>query len=106
MLAFFDYLTILVLILNVLVLLGTFRYAPEYLTIVTSVIQIYISTIIIYNFNPFHEKKKFSEYDRKIIFSAGIYLLLTTVIGEYLLYYKNLIQDNVISTVVDFEKIF
>ena len=51
--------------------------------------------MLIYVFNPFKKKTGLNPFEKDIIFSAGVYLLLTTFIGEYLVSYgKNL--ENVI----------
>ena len=77
--SFYEYLTYVSILLYLLVLFGVFQYAPTYLIYVTS----------------FNKTNTLSITDKKIIFSSGVYLLLTTVIGEYLLYYKEKIQNTV-----------
>jgi hypothetical protein len=44
---------------------------------------IYISLFLIYNFNPYNDKKV-DEFGRGIAFSAGILLLLTKGLSKYL----------------------
>ena len=47
--------------------------------------------MLIYVFNPFKTKKELNLFEKDIIFSTGVYLLLTTFVGEYLVAYgKNL----------------
>ena len=43
--------------------------------------KIYISLFLLYRFNPFN-KIKFNNLDRKIAFSAGIFLITTTIIDD------------------------
>ena len=86
--SFYDYLTIISSILYIFVLFGVFTFAPDYLVYVTSFIKIYISVILLYKFNPFHKSIFITNNDKKIIFTSGIYLFLTTAIGEYLIGYK------------------
>lgn len=93
--SFYEYLTYVSILLYLLVLFGVFQYAPTYLIYVTSFIKIYISLLLIYKYHPFNKTNTLSVTDKKIIFSSGVYLLLTTVIGEYLLYYKEKIQNTV-----------
>jgi hypothetical protein len=44
-------------------------------------IQIYVSVFLVYRFNPF-SSITFNELDRKIAFSAGVFLLMTTSINS------------------------
>ena len=68
-------------ILYALILFGISSYAPAYLEMLKNFIKIYISLILIIKFNPFMRDTKYmSEFDRKIVFSSGIFLLLTTSI--------------------------
>jgi len=60
-------------------LTGAVSWAPEYLSIIQKYIIYYISILLIGRFNPFiNDNIVFDEYDRRIVFSAGITLLLTT----------------------------
>ena len=70
-------------ILYIIVLFGITTLAPEYLNTLRNFIKIYISLILIIKFNPFIKYNKYlSEFDKKLVFSAGIYLLFTTSIIE------------------------
>ena len=59
-------------------LTGSVSWAPEYLSIIQKYIIYYISIILIGRFNPYMNITTFDKYDKRIIFSAGITLLLTT----------------------------
>jgi|LakMenE01Jun11ns_1017448.scaffolds.fasta_scaffold8596063_2 hypothetical protein len=59
-------------------LTGAVSWAPEYLSIIQKYIIYYISIILIVRFNPYMNITTFDKYDKRIIFSAGITLLLTT----------------------------
>jgi hypothetical protein len=59
-------------------LTGAVSWAPEYLSIIQKYIIYYISIILIGRFNPYMNITTFDKYDKRIIFSAGITLLLTT----------------------------
>lgn len=65
-------------ILIVISFTGVFTWAPEYLNIIQNYIIYYISIILIGRFNPYMNINTFDKYDKRIIFSAGITLLLTT----------------------------
>ena len=77
------------------ILFGVSFVSVSYLDTLNSIIKTLISLMLIYVFNPFKTKTELNTFEKDIIFSAGIYLLLTTFIGEYLVSYgKNL--ENVI----------
>jgi hypothetical protein len=49
--------------------------------------QMYISGFLLLRFNPFR-KVEFTELDRKIVFSAAIFIFTTTAINSLLITYK------------------
>ena len=68
-------------ILYLIVLLGVGGYAPQYLDYLLNFLKFYIAFILIILYNPLvRVKKKFDEFDRRIAFSSGIFLLLSTTI--------------------------
>jgi len=88
----YDYLTLISIILYTFVLFGMFQFAPAYLIFITSFMKIYISFMLLYKFNPFRNTITITNIEKKMIFSSGVYLLLTTFIGEYLVQYEDLIK--------------
>ena len=76
-------------VLYFMVFIGISSMAPKYLSILKNFLQIYIALLLIYLYNPLtYKKRNFTDFDRKLVFSAGTFLLLsTTLIGtveEYL----------------------
>ena len=70
---------------------GLFNENPHVFDKVAFYMKIYICLFLIWRFNPlrqFFVKKPiiFTSLDRKIAFSAGLIILSTTVIKEYLVY--------------------
>ena len=51
--------------------------APNYLSTLDYYIKVYISLFLIIRFNPF-TKTKFTEFDKKVAYNAGFFLLTTT----------------------------
>ena len=82
-------------ILYFMVILGLSVNAPEYLNTIQSFMRLYISLFLIYRFNLFR-KVKFTDYDARISFSAGLFLLGSTAIDEiikyYILFFKQLLH--------------
>jgi hypothetical protein len=62
--------------------------APQYLTHLLYFTKIYVSLFLVYRFNPFRNVE-FTELDRKIAFSAGVFLLATIAIDEII---RNLLE--------------
>ena len=72
-------------IIYILSLIGVSVVAPTYLSSFTMIIKIYIAALLIWRFNPLKKGYSCTKYDKEIIFSSAILLLLTTTIGDYLL---------------------
>jgi len=85
-------------LLYILFALGIFRSAPQYLQTLDYYVKIYISLFLLWRFNPFRSVQ-FTELDRKISFSAGIFLFTTSAVNQILTKYldnaKNIVQDTV-----------
>jgi hypothetical protein len=47
-------------------------------------VRIYICLFLLWRFNPFRKINKFTELDRKIAFTAGLFILTTTALNKYL----------------------
>ena len=63
--------------------LGISASAPKYIEIMDYYMRIYISLFLLWRFNPF-TRIKFTELDRKIAFSAGVFIFTTTALNKYL----------------------
>ena len=77
----YNYAIYISYILYALALFGLSNYAPEYLDLLRDFIKLYISLVLIVKFNPFtHKSTYMSTFDKKLVFSSGVFLLLTTSI--------------------------
>jgi len=74
----FTYISFLLLLLSSFGLSITYLYSLDYY------IRIYICLFLIWRFNPFRKYYEFTELDRKIAFSAGLFILTTTTLNKYL----------------------
>ena len=72
----------------ILFAIGLFKNAPQYLETLDQYVKIYISLFLLWRFNPF-KKINFTELDRKISFSAGIFLFTTSAINQIFIKYFN-----------------
>ena len=78
-------------ILIVASFLGLSSTAPKYLETLDYYVRIYICLFLLWRFNPFRKLDTFTELDRKITFSAGLFILTTTALSKYI----SQIQDEV-----------
>lgn len=85
--------------LYILFAIGIVKSAPQYLETLDYYVKIYISLFLLWRFNPF-AKIHFTELDRKVSFSAGIFLFTTSAVNQILIHYldnaKNIVQKNII----------
>jgi hypothetical protein len=82
---------IFVIISYLLVFVSTFinsTTAKLYLSTLDYYARIYICLFLIWRFNPLRTQYEFTNLDRKIAFSAGIFILTTTILIKYLDYFK------------------
>lgn len=81
----FLYSIYLTYILTFLIILGLSTLAPIYLKYLKTFLQVYIGLILVFFYNPisYNKDKKFTEFDRKLIFTSGTFLLLSSVLITY-----------------------
>jgi hypothetical protein len=75
--------------------LGLSSLAQSYLISMDYFVRIYICLFLIWRFNPFRKLDKFTDLDRKIAFSAGIFILTTTALNKYLIYFKDKLSEKI-----------
>lgn len=68
--------------------------APKYLDSLDYYIRVYVCLFLIWRFNPLRSHYEFTDLDRKIAFSAGVFLLTTTALNEYIVKFKGLIKNS------------
>ena len=86
---FFNIFIIISYILIIISFLGLSNSAQSYLVTMDYYIRIYICLFLIWRFNPFRKLDKFTDLDRKIAFSAGIFILTTSALNNYLINFKD-----------------
>lgn len=78
---FFNWFIISIYVAYIAVAIGLLPTFPLYLTYLNNVIHIYICLFILYRFNPLRHIK-FTELDRKIVFSSGLILFTTFILNS------------------------
>jgi len=63
---------------------GLSSSAAKYLDSLDYYVRIYICLFLLWRFNPLRKLDKFTDLDRKIAFSAGLFILTTTALNQYL----------------------
>ena len=76
----------------ILTALGIASISPKYIDTLDFWVKIYISLFLLIRFNGFVGKIKFTELDRKIVFSSGLFLLTTIGVNQLL---QNYIEQKV-----------
>jgi len=77
----FNYVIFITYTLYFLIIFGISNRAPEYLETLQYWVKIYVSLFLIIRFN-FLRKITFNNLDRKIAFTAGLFLITTTIIDQ------------------------
>ena len=78
----FNWATVAVYVLTALAMFGISTSAPSYLNNLRAAIQIYVGLFLLFRFHPFRTASaKFPELDRKVAFTAGAFIAMTTILG-------------------------
>ena len=90
----FIYLSYFLIIMSAF---GLSTEAPIYLQSLDYYVRVYMCLFLIWRFNPLRTHYEFTDLDRKIAFSAGLFILTTTAINEYLINIKSLVSNTFLS---------
>ena len=83
----YTYLKYIFYILLFITIFSTSKYAPEYLDELVIIIKTFICVFLLYHFNPY-SKKKFTDFDKRIVFDSALYLLFSSLFVEFYLIFK------------------
>lgn len=89
----YSYLRIAYISLFILTFLGLGAFAPRYMMDLEIVIKLIISLYLMATFNIFVKKTTISKHEKSMVFTAGVYLFLTTSLGYLILNYIKKIGD-------------
>ena len=95
----YNILTYASFLLYIISTIDLYDTAPQYILYIDIALKLFIGLFLIFRFNPLI-KIQFNEFDKQIIFSAGIFILLSTTITSFMLnkiQYK--IKQNVQKTI-------
>ena len=77
---FYYLLNLSFVLLYVLYYTNFWEKTHKYLDVLNEIYAIFIGIVLMYYFNPYH-KEKLNEFHKKIAFSAGILIILTSSIS-------------------------
>jgi hypothetical protein len=92
---FLQYASKILLFFTVTSYLGLGFTKPAGLTILDYYLKIFLALYLLYRFNPYYGEIKFQELDRRVAFSAGVFLFTTTVLNGLLMNYSNKYRDEI-----------
>ena len=85
----FDIFIIISYFLTFIYIVGIYKNADNYLKIIDYYVRIYICLFLIWRFHPFSNTNTFTKLDKKIAFSAGLFIFSTTILSTYLIDIQN-----------------
>jgi len=80
----FDYIFYLLYTLIVISALGFSESVQKYIEDIDYYVRIYICLFLMWRFNPLRTSYEFTNLDAKIAFTAGIFILTTTALNQYI----------------------
>ncbi len=82
-------------ILYIALFLGFSTKAPIYIETLHNVTIVYICAFLIYRFNPYNGVTEYTDLDRMISFSAGIFILVSNVAKDIILYLRHKVTPEI-----------
>ena len=90
---FLKYFSIVTKISIGLILFGFFQKKPAIIMNINYIVKILLGVFLVYRFNKYRKYKiTFTELDRKVSYSAGMYILIISF-GEYVLQFSEFIRE-------------
>jgi hypothetical protein len=72
---------------------GLSETVPKFLQSLDYYVRIYICLFLIWRFNPLRSNYEFTDLDRKIAFTAGLFILTTTALNQYVEQLKSSVKN-------------
>jgi hypothetical protein len=73
-------------VVYVAVAFGFLENEPEYLGAIDYWVKVFMAVFLLWRFNPW-ARISFSDFDRRVVFSAGMFLFTVTIVNNYLITY-------------------
>ena len=91
----FDIFVIIMYTTFILLLFGITIIKPEYLKGLSNIVNIYVALFLVYKFNRFRTNIVFTYMDRKVVFTAGLFILVSSSITKLVEFYLKKFKNNV-----------
>lgn len=89
----FYYLQYTIYILYIIIFLGLWNKAPEYLSYLDHYMKIIVGITLLYAFEPFSKQKLLTQFHKDVAFSAGFFIIMSTSISGYINNITNKVKD-------------
>ena len=80
----YNILTYASFLLYIISTIDLYDTAPQYILYIDIALKLFIGLFLIFRFNPL-VKIRFNDFDKQIIFSSGIFILLSSTITTFIL---------------------
>lgn len=75
----FDLFIIFTYVFYASAIIGVTFIKPSWFLTVDFIAKIYVAVFLVYRYNPFLQKPKYTRLDRKVSFHAGVFILVTVI---------------------------
>jgi hypothetical protein len=72
---------------------------PDVVTSLDYYLKIFLALYLLYRFNPLRKEFEFKELDRRVAFSAGVFIFTTTILSKILITYSTKYRDEVLKKI-------
>lgn len=72
---------------------------PAIVTSLDYYLKIFLALYLLYRFNPLRKEFEFKELDRRVAFSAGVFIFTTTILNKILITYSTKYRDEVLKKI-------
>jgi hypothetical protein len=98
---FLKYFSFITKFTVILFIVGFFQSKPTYIIQINFVVKIILALFLIYRFNSYRKHKiEFTELDRKVCYSAGIYIILISFV-DLINNYTDYIRSNIVLPITE-----
>jgi hypothetical protein len=98
---FLQYFSFITKLTVVLFIVGFFQSKPTFIIQFNFVVKLILALFLIYRFNSYRKRKiEFTELDRKVCYSVGIYIILISFFDLFN-YYTNYIRSNIVLPITE-----
>ena len=98
---FLEYFSFITKLTVVLFIIGFFQTKPTVIIQFNFVVKTILALFLIYRFNNYRKHKiEFTELDRKVCYSVGIYIILISFF-DFFNYYTDYIKSNIVLPITE-----